>query len=91
MARHADEEGPRGREGKGHAGEGNWYRQSGPTRQRVRGRGACLGNPPLTGGAHLSSSVGAHAAPLGWTGSVWAELGFSIFLEFLIAFLFHFL
>jgi hypothetical protein len=30
-------------------------------------------------------------APLGWTGPVWAALVFSIFLEFLIAFLFLFL
>jgi hypothetical protein len=41
-ARHADEAGPRGREGKGRAGEGNWCRQSGPTRQRERGRGRAL-------------------------------------------------
>jgi hypothetical protein len=38
----------------------------------------------------LSGGVGARAAPLGWTGPIWAELRFSIFLEFLIAFLFYF-
>jgi hypothetical protein len=36
--RHAEETGPRGREGKGHAGEGNWCRQNDPTGQRERGR-----------------------------------------------------
>jgi hypothetical protein len=34
----ANEMGSRGREGKGRVGEGNWCRQSGPTRQRERGR-----------------------------------------------------
>jgi hypothetical protein len=38
----ADKTGPRGREGKGRAGEGNWGRQSGPTGQRERGRGHAL-------------------------------------------------
>jgi hypothetical protein len=42
----------------------------------------------LTGGAHLSNGAGARAAPLGWARPVWAELIFSIFLEFLVAFLF---
>jgi hypothetical protein len=37
-ARHADEVGSRGREGKGHADEGNWRRQSGLIGQRERGR-----------------------------------------------------
>jgi hypothetical protein len=40
----------------------------------------------------LVRATGADSpAPLGWTGPVWAALGFSIFLEFLIAFLFLFL
>jgi hypothetical protein len=57
---------------------------------RGRGGGGARGEKlPLTGGAHLSG--GARAAPLGWTGPVWAELRFSIFLEFLITFLFYFL
>jgi hypothetical protein len=43
-ARRGDEAGPRGREGKGNAGEGNWCRQSGPTGQRERGRGRAEGN-----------------------------------------------
>jgi hypothetical protein len=46
---------------------------------------------PLIGGAHLSGDAGARAALLGWIRPVWAALGFSIFLEFLIAFLFLFL
>jgi hypothetical protein len=45
----------------------------------------------MTGGAHLSGSAGARFALLGWTGPVWTALGFSIFLGFLIAFLFLFL
>jgi hypothetical protein len=53
--RHADKAGPRGSEGKGRAGEGNWCRQSGPTGQRERGRerarretAADRWNPPVT-------------------------------------------
>jgi hypothetical protein len=42
-----DETSPRGREGKGHAGEGNWCRQSSPTRQRERGR-ECAGKETAT-------------------------------------------
>jgi hypothetical protein len=45
---------------------------------------------PLTGGAHLSGSAGARG-PDGLDGPVWATLVFSIFLKFLIAFLFLFL
>jgi hypothetical protein len=43
--------------------------------------------PPLTGGAHLSGGVGARATLLGWTGPVWAEMGFSFSREFLLPFL----
>jgi hypothetical protein len=49
----------------------------------VRGRG-----PSLTGGTHLSSDAGTHAAWLGWAS--WAEFRFSFSPEFLKAFLFIF-
>jgi hypothetical protein len=42
--------------------------------------------PPLTGGAHLSGSTDARAAPLGWIGSAWAEMGFLFFHGISIAF-----
>jgi hypothetical protein len=86
-----DEAVPRGREGKECAGEGPWRRQSGPTRQRERGRRRELrGNaadrwsPPVRRHGHARSLAGLD-------GPVWAALTFSIFLEFLIAFLFLFL
>jgi hypothetical protein len=45
---------------------------------------------PLTGGLHRSDARGrAREAGPAWAS--WDELGFSIFLEFLIAFLFYFL
>jgi hypothetical protein len=46
---------------------------------------------PLTGGAHLSGGADARAAPLGWTGLVWAEMGFLFFQGISIAFSFYFL
>jgi hypothetical protein len=44
---------------------------------------------PLTGGLHWSNGAGARGARPAWAS--WVELGFFIFLEFLIAFLFYFL
>jgi hypothetical protein len=46
------------------------------------------GGPSLTGGTHLSSDAGTHAAWLGWAS--WAEFRFSFSPEFLKAFLFIF-
>jgi hypothetical protein len=87
---HADEAGPRGREGEVRAG--NWLRQSGPTGQRERGRRHELrGNVANRWSPPVRRRRRVRVAPLGWTGPVWAALGFSIFLEFLIAFLFLFL
>jgi hypothetical protein len=69
-AHRANEADPRGREGKGHAGEGDWRSQTVPTGQRegerahVRGRGRSL-----AGGVHLSGDAGARVGP------GWAELG----------------
>jgi hypothetical protein len=39
MVQRADNAGPRGIEGKGCGGKGDWCRQSGPTGQRKRRRG----------------------------------------------------
>jgi hypothetical protein len=74
-------------------GEENRRRQVGPTGQRVReGRGACEGELPLTGGAHLSDGAGARARGLaGPTRLVWAAFSFSFSLNFLIPFPFLFL
>jgi hypothetical protein len=58
-----DEAGPRGRDRKGRASEGNRCRQPGPTRQRGRERERGW-KPPLTGGTHLSGGAGARP---GWT------------------------
>jgi hypothetical protein len=88
----ADEVSPRGREGEERAGEGNWHRHHGTTGQRERGRRHGLRETPLTGGSHLSGGAGARPRfRWGLDGPVWDALGFSIFLEFLIAFLFLFL
>jgi hypothetical protein len=67
MVYRADRMGPRGREGKGHAREGDWCRQTRPTGQRERGRERVERKPPLTGGTHLSRGAGARPG--------WAELG----------------
>jgi hypothetical protein len=59
-------------------------------RERER-EGSALGFPPI-GGARLSDAGGARARAggLGLNGQAWAELVFSIFLEFLLPFLFIF-
>jgi hypothetical protein len=81
----ADEAGPRGREGKGGTGEGDWRRQIGPTGQREGEESARGRKPPLTGGAHLSGSAGARGpAGLDWAG----RAQFSFFSEFPIVFYF---
>jgi hypothetical protein len=51
-------------------------------RERERGRGLAP-----TGGVHLSGVAGVGGGP---TGLVWTEKRFSIFLEFLMSFLFYF-
>jgi hypothetical protein len=79
--------------------KGTWARATGADRAAPLGRGRGGGGPRGGGGEETvvdrwSPPIrrrGARAAPLGWTGSVWADLRFSIFLEFLIAFLFYFL
>jgi hypothetical protein len=88
----ADETGPRGRDRRGARERAcDWHRQPGPTsRGRVR-RARGGRKPPRTGGAHLSSGAGAHAAPLGWSRQVWAEIGFLFFQGISIAFYFYFL
>jgi hypothetical protein len=53
-------------------------------------RAAPLGRAKGGGGAR-GETAADRCSPLGWTGPVWAELRFSIFLEFLITFLFYFL
>jgi hypothetical protein len=73
-ARCADETGPRGRDRKWHASEGNRCRQPSPTGwregERARARGKKL---PLTGATHLSGNAGARAR--GLAGPSWAGLG----------------
>jgi hypothetical protein len=67
-AHHANDAGPRDRDRKGRAGEGNWHRQTGPTgaeggregeRARVRRRGQSLAS-----GVHLSSDAGVRTRGL---------------------------
>jgi hypothetical protein len=82
----ADEWGPRGRERGAHA-RGVWRRQVGPTGQREREQawnGADRRGPPVKEGR-----AGVREAGPAWAS--WAELAFSFFLEFIIAFLFIFL
>jgi hypothetical protein len=45
----------------------------------------------MIGGAHLSRGTDARATLLGWTRSVWAEMGFLFFQGISIAFSFYFL
>jgi hypothetical protein len=60
----------------------------GAERERERGRERALRFAP-TGGARLSDTWGTRARA-GLNGLTWAELAFSIFLEFLLPFLFIF-
>jgi hypothetical protein len=74
MARCADKAGPRGRDRKGRASEGNRCRQPGPTGQREgeRARGR---KPPLTGATHLLGGAGVRARVLaGPIGLLWPFL-----------------
>jgi hypothetical protein len=86
-----DKAGPRGREGEESVGEGNWRRQHGPTGQRERGRRRGLRGNAANRWSPPVRRRGRARGPAGLDGPVWAALGFSIFLEFLIAFLFLFL
>jgi hypothetical protein len=87
--------GPQSRERRGARGQRNLRRQLGPTGHRAREReesagqsGADRRGPPVRGGRRASAGAPARARA---AGLVWAELAFSISLEFLIAFLFPFL
>jgi hypothetical protein len=69
-----DEMGPRGRDGKGRAGEGDWRRQPGSTWQRegeesVHGKETTVDrwSPPVR--------RQGHARACGFTGLGWAGLG----------------
>jgi hypothetical protein len=82
-----------GRQEKAHARGGVWHRQVGPTWQQERERGESVGagwrrqawtTCQRKAGARTRGSNGPS-----WAG--WTEIRFSIFLEFLIAFLFYFL
>jgi hypothetical protein len=67
---------------------GKQRRQDWPTGLRERERVRSLAS---TGGARLSDTGGARArARAGRNGPTWADLAFSIFLEFLLPFLFIF-
>jgi hypothetical protein len=60
-----------------------------PGGREREGEGVQERDLPLVGGLHRSDSAGARGAGPTWAS--WAEFGFSIFLEFLISFLFYFL
>jgi hypothetical protein len=84
----ADRWGRRDRErGAGARGRTSADRSGPRDRERERERGA-IGLAP-TGGTHLSGRGGARARA-GLNGPAWAEMAFSIFLEFLLPFLFIF-
>jgi hypothetical protein len=86
-AHRADEMGPRGRDKKGDARATGADTPTPLGRGRDRGRESVRGKkPPLTGGAHLSGGADARVAPLGWTGPIWAEMGFPFFEGISIAF-----
>jgi hypothetical protein len=73
----------------GRASEGDWRRQASPTRQREGEESAWARKPPLTDGVHLSGGAGARGpAWMDWAG--WAEMQFSNFPKFPIAFPFIF-
>ena len=73
---------------RGHAGEGDWHRQTGPIGHREGGR-ECAGEetdadrwcPPVRRG---------RAAPLGWTGLTGLKVAFPLSRDFLNVFLFIF-
>jgi hypothetical protein len=84
------EPGPRDREREGNrAGEENWRRQIGPTRQRAR-EGGRAGERAVADrrGPHVMRCE--RTAWLGRAGLVWAAFSFSFSLNFLIPFLFLF-
>jgi hypothetical protein len=58
-----------------------------PGGREREGEGMQARELPLTGGFHRSNGAGARGAGLAWAS--WAQLGFSIFREFLMPFLFY--
>jgi hypothetical protein len=73
----------------GHTGEGDWHGHTGPTGQREWGKERAGEQTAADRWSPCVRRRGrARTAPLGWTGSAWAESGFSFFSEFIIVFIF---